>query len=194
MRLALSLTALFLGPSLYHLAQKRRVTLWTLHAMVVVTILALVLLEILPECVELAGWTALLAATAGLLGPVLAERRARAGGLTLWLALSALALHAFTDGMALSGDGHPHAHEGLWLAVTLHRLPEGAALWWLTRPLGARAATTTLLLVGAATALGASVGEIAIPNLGAVTIALFQAFVGGVMLHVLSHAQARHAH
>ncbi len=205
-----SLAALLLGPLVYHAARQHRLTAIALHVLVVAGILALVLLEILPECVELAGWTALIAAGAGLLGPVLAERHVREQttcarptlrSVALWLALAALGLHAFTDGMALlAGDDHGHAHGGgLPLAVTLHRLPEGAALWWLMRPRGERAATFSLLGIALCTIAGFLVGHAAIPNLGAAGMALFQAFVGGVMLHVLAHARVgkrgnAHAH
>jgi hypothetical protein len=83
----------------------------------------------------------------------------------------------------------------LWLAVVLHRLPEGAALWWLMRPLGERGARVALALVAAATTLGFLLGGAAAPDLGTAGAALFQAFVAGVMLHVLGHAyRDRHAH
>jgi uncharacterized protein len=196
-----SLAALMMGPVVYHLARRNRATAIVLHVLVVAGILALVLLEILPECIELAGWTALIAAGAGVLGPVLAERHVQESARTrrsaaLWLALAALGLHAFTDGMALlGGDEHGHGHHGgLPLAVTLHRLPEGAALWWLVRPRGERAAVLALAAIALCTIGGFLAGGATIPNLGAAGMALFQAFVGGVMLHVLAHAKVKHAH
>jgi hypothetical protein len=191
-----SLLALAVGPLLYHTMQRSKLALLGLHAAIVIAIFALIVLHILPECVESAGWLALIAAGAGLLGPVLAEGRlreasARAPGIALCLALAALLLHEFTDGMALAG-GHEHAHDahvtqGLALAVVLHRVLEGAALWWLLRPRGPLLSALALALVAGATIAGFALGGQVLPGMDAVSVALFQAFVGGVMLHVLLH-------
>lgn len=202
-----SIAALGAGPLLYHVARHRRAVVIGVHALVVISILALVVLHILPECVEMAGWGALLAAAAGLLGPILAERRvksafARAPKLALGLGLVALTLHEFTDGVALV-DGHHHGHEhseesvhALGLAVVLHRLPVGAALFWMLRPHGARAVLLAFFAVIVASCLGFAFGEHALELLSPVALAFFQAFVGGVLLHVLlhSHTDGGHAH
>jgi len=201
-----SLLALVVGPLLYHTAKRSKLALLGLHASIVLAIFALIVLHILPECVESAGWLALIAAGAGLLGPVLAENRLRGAAshknhVALTLALVALLLHEFTDGMALAG-GHEHAHgdattQSLALAVVLHRVLEGAALWWLLRPRGPIYAASALVLVALATVAGFALGGHILPGMDAVSVALFQAFVGGVMMHVLLHrhrAQTETAH
>jgi hypothetical protein len=150
---------------------------------------ALVGLAVLPECVEIAGSPALLAALAGLLLPALFERRlhAFARGFTAWLAALALAVHSMTDGFAIAGAhaGHGHGH-GLELAVILHQLPFSAALWWFLRPRGRAIAIGALSLVAVATIVGFGLGLTAVSVVGEHG-ALFQAFAGGMVMHVLLH-------
>jgi hypothetical protein len=169
-----SLVALAVGPVLYGLAGRRRGTTVAFQAIVVTAIVGLIAVHLLPECVKAAGWPALVAAGAGLLVPVLLERRLRSAhepgrGAVLGLALVALALHEMTDGMLLV-EGHAHAHghgagghQALGLAVVLHR-------------------------AGLASVLGFALGERLVAALHGPGLALFQAFGGGILLHVLLHA------
>lgn len=195
-----SAAALIAGPLLYHLAGRSRAAVAVVHASVVLAILALVVLHILPECVEVAGWVALVAAGVGLLAPALvghrvhaalAERPTGVHRVAIGVALVALVLHAFTDGMAFLGDhGHAHSHEGvngLGLAVVLHRLPEGAALFWLLRGFGWRAIAGAVTLVIGATLAGFVLGDHVLEAAGGAGVALFQAFVAGVLLEVIVH-------
>lgn len=195
-----SAAALIAGPLLYHLAGRSRAAVAVVHASVVLAILALVVLHILPECVEVAGWVALVAAGVGLLAPALvghrvhaalAERPTGVHRVAIGVALVALVLHAFTDGMAFLGDhGHAHSHEGvngLGLAVVLHRLPEGAALFWLLRGFGWRAIAGAVTLVIGATLAGFVLGDHVLEAAGGGGVALFQAFVAGVLLEVIVH-------
>lgn len=206
-----SIAALWAGPFVYRAASRARGFVVVLHLALIVAILALVVLEILPECIAEAGWPALLVAALGLLGPVLAERglqRAAPTGstpgggalsLAIGVALLALGLHAFTDGVALiaghehhghgghAGHDHDHAGLGLFAALILHRLPEGAAIYWLLRSRGERVASLGLAAVAAATVAGFVVGEAALSALEGMALALLQAFVGGVLLHVIIH-------
>jgi hypothetical protein len=156
---------------------------------------ALVGLGVLPECIEIAGSPALLAAIAGLLLPSLFEHRLHAftRGFTAWLAVLALGLHAMTDGLALAGAhaGHAHGHE-LELAVILHRLPFAAALWWFLRPRGRSLALAALGLVAVSTLVGFGLGVTAVSMVGEHG-ALFQAFAGGMVMHVLLHRPVRRA-
>ena len=202
-----SIAALLAGPFVYRAAVRARGLVVGLHVVLVLAILALVVFEILPECVAEAGWPALGVAALGLLGPVLAERgmqRAAVGGsamsLVVAVAILALGLHAFTDGVALVAGhehlgheelghgGHDHGHGiGLLLALVLHRLPEGATIYWLLRSRGEWAARVGLGAVAVATLAGFWVGDAALPALEGMGLALLQAFVGGVLLHVIVH-------
>ena len=198
-----SLLALAAGPALFELGRRMRLAR-ALHWAVVAGVAGLVLFEVLPHCTASAGWVAVLVASVGLLGPLLAhrstagQRRSETSGWSgaLILAVAALALHSITDGLALAGLGehaHEHGHghdEALGLAVLLHRLPVGAALWALTRERGLGAAFTGFGVVAAGTVLGYGLAEAALPVLETSTAALLQAFCAGVLLHVLSHRPA----
>jgi hypothetical protein len=208
--LVASIAALWAGPFVYRAASRARGLVVLLHVALIAAIFALVVLEILPECVAEAGWPALIVAALGLLGPVLAElslQRAAAGSgpsagalpLVIGVAVVALGLHAFTDGVALIAGheqrhgghaGHDHEHGlglGLFAALVLHRLPEGATIYWLLRSRGERVASLGLAAVAAATVAGFFFGDVARPALEGTGLALLQAFVGGVLLHVIVH-------
>ena len=168
-----------------------------LDGFVFVAIIGLVLIYILPDSVALGGWWALGAALIGLLAPSVMEHRLRslAGKvhtLALVLGLVAIALHAFTDGLALTtaasaehgGSGHM-----LPMAIVVHRLPIGLTVWFLLRPLyGLRAALATLLLIAVATTTGfVSGGTFAAVLESGAGFGVFQAFVAGSLLHVVLH-------
>lgn len=195
--LVASIAALFVGPLIHRLAGRDSRAYSLFDGLVVVAVLGLALLEIVPLGVELAGWPALLAMVAGVLLPNLAERRF--GGksthrVAAWAALVGMALHAFTDGLALVVGGHVHAdsHAIEW-AVVLHRVPVGLAVWWmLTGPddaeeSGQRAGILALVTIAVATVLGYLLaGTTAVLDDSRV-VGVFAAFVGGLLLHVVSH-------
>lgn len=194
--LAFAIAALCAGPLLYRAAARSRGATFVLHAAVAVAVLGIVLFEVLPECVESAGWAAVLVASGGLFVPFLAERGldARASGALrtglIALAVVALLLHSLVDGLALAAAGHSHhghEHGGLAGAILLHRLPEGAAVWWLARPSGRGVGVAALATLCATTTLGFVLGGAAYHALEGAAVALFQAFVSGLLLHVVWH-------
>ena len=75
--LVASLLVLGLGPVLHQLARVKGTMLVALDGFVYVTIGGLVLLHIVPESYELAGWWTLVALLVGLVGPGLVEHRLR---------------------------------------------------------------------------------------------------------------------
>jgi uncharacterized protein len=189
---------LWLGPLLYLGAHRSRKASVALHACIVASIVALVAIEVLPHCVEVAGWWALAVGMAGLLGPPALEQRihrvASPSQAAMWaLGAAALAFHGALDGMMISQAVHggagaaAHAHDALLPAILLHRLPEGAALWWLVRPYGRRAAVGALGLESVATLAGFGGAALLAPHVPAVAAALAEAFVAGLLLHVVFH-------
>lgn len=197
--LAASLLTLAAGPLLYQTARAARLAsplLAGLDGFVFVAITGLVLLHVLPESVALGGWAAVLACLIGLMAPTLLEHRLhgrarQVHAVALLLGLAALGLHAFMDGLVLGGghqDGDGHAHRMLPMAVILHRLPEGLMIWFLVRPLyGLPRALATLLMVAVSTLAGfwlSGAVAAAIEHQGR---GLFQALVGGSLLHVVMH-------
>ncbi|HLQ37949.1 MAG TPA: hypothetical protein VK348_09115, partial [Planctomycetota bacterium] len=194
--LLLSFLALALGPLLVALARRSAWSSVAVDAFCVLTISGFVLLHILPECAEQAGWLALPLALVGFLAPTLAERglQRQAPGLrwlVLTLALLGMAAHDTLDGVALSlGGEHEGAHSGELLAwaVILHRIPEGVGIWWIVpRTLGAFAAVLVTAVTVAATLFGFGLGT---EWFGASTggLAMLQALLSGSLLHVVLHA------
>ena len=216
MNLALSLVALALGPFLYGACQRNEFLRSALDGLLVVTIAGLVVVHIVPDAFDVAGYAALLFLAAGVVVAFLVERRPVLDGgdrYSLIIALGAIALviHAAMDGIALlpvdqiggaeSGHHDGHAHEGdidsllsnhLALGVILHRIPVGMAIWWAVRPqLGRGIAIGALLIIAIATSAAYILGEPFIALMEARSIAFFQAFVGGTLLHVVVLTSAR---
>ena len=191
--LAISLLALAVGPVLHQLARIRGTMLAALDGFVYVTMGGVVFLHIVPESYELAGWWSILALLAGLLGPGLIEHRLRglarqAHAVALLLALMGIGLHGFMDGLALGHAGGDHDHHMLPMAILLHRLPVGLAVWFLLRPAyGLPKALGLLALIGGATLAGFALGEAAVGGLANQGLGLFQALVAGSLLHVVVH-------
>lgn len=188
-----SVAVLALGPLLHRLAKGAGRFYSLLDGFVVVAVLGLALLEIVPLGIELAGWSAVLAALLGLLLPNLAERRfggSQTHKAAAWAALLGMAFHAFTDGLAVAGS-HVHAdsHALEW-AVIIHRVPVGLAVWWmLTSPNGGgqRPALLALLTIALATVAGFFFAGATHLFEEGTAVGLLEAFVGGLLLHVVSH-------
>lgn len=191
--LAISVVALLLGPVIHSAARRQRVTMAALDSFVLVAVAGLVALEIVPRAVALAGWPAFVALLAGLAGPAIAEGplRLAAGGThraALALASLGMGLHAFTDGLALA-SAHLEGSEshGLEVAVIAHQLPVAVAVWWLLSPSGLAIAAAALVMIAAATVAGFLLADASFAALDAAWLGLFQAVVGGLLLHVVGH-------
>jgi zinc transporter ZupT len=177
----LSTIALLAGPFVYALGRHNKVTERLLDVMIIAAIAWIIGVHIVPDAVQAAGWPALVVLVLGMAFPYVLRRifhlatKARHAAL-LFIAALALVLHAVIDGIALlPGNG-----EELGIAVILHRLPVGMAIWWTFRPaIGTRAAVAAFALIIGATALaiyyGAPVVELAESRM----LALFQVFVAG---------------
>lgn len=192
-----AIAALFVGPLLLRLVGERRGVLPFVDGLVLASIGLLVLGFFLPHAVHDGGWGAVAAFVIGVALPALLERirgvvNERVHTATLFVGLAALALHALTDGLALTEQalsGEP----ALAAAVILHQLPVGLAVWWLVRQShGKRAALAVLASISLATALGYAVGDqVALIHTQGFLWAL--AFVAGSLLHVLIHSHMHHA-
>src|SRR6187455_1791820 len=102
-----SIVALFVGPVLYSVLRTRNAAA-ALDAFALIAVVGLVLVHILPQSFDLAGWWIVPAAVVGLFGPsllcgsrLLSGRSS--GRVTMPLALFGIALHAMLDGGALAG-------------------------------------------------------------------------------------------
>lgn len=218
--LALSLVALLVGPVLSHVARRHPSALAGLDGFVVITIAGIVATHVVPHAlVELGLWT-LLPLTLGLLLPTWLDRiskrssplerisersspleRASPGARLEILLVVGLAAHAFLDGTALNThEGHhheTHAHAGgqlLALAVALHRVPEGLAIWWLVSPRrGAKWASIALAFVAGASCAGFLLSESLVEHIPETALVVIEALVAGSLLHVVVHHEMSRA-
>lgn len=191
--LLLSVLALVVGPIVSY-GLRRRHWFWSaLDGFVLISVGGFVLLHVLPHSLDSLGWWAILAAVLGFFAPVLlgmlhsvTERRAQR--IALALALVGLVVHAALDGMALViPSSSTSGFSALALAVVVHRLPMGLAIWMLVRSLmGTRAALVVLGIVVVSTLGGFFlVGQNGL--LESSWVAVLQAALGGMLLHVLLH-------
>ncbi|MCO4760969.1 MAG: permease [Myxococcales bacterium] len=105
--------------------------------------------------------------------------------------------HAGHDHAGHDHAGHDHAGHAahdthgaalplLGLAVVLHRLPIGIALWWALAPrFGVGVALGTLIAMAGATVAGFFASDLFAAGLAAMSV--FEAFVAGALLHVIFH-------
>lgn len=202
--LVLALLPLPLGPFIARWADRSEAARSTVDSFVAVTLGGIVLLYIWPEAYGVAGAGALASGLLGFALPFLFhgqlhahEKRAFPG--FVWLSFLGLALHALLDGVALFGPevDSRHEHAGptlLALAVVLHRFPTALAIWWLVVPrLGRRSAVILLATVGGATVVGFFVAVRLLGLLSAPSLAVFQAAVAGMLMHVVFGHEHRHA-
>lgn len=199
--IAAALFALVVGPLLYRAAAGRNWALSALDGFVLTSVTGLVLVFVLPEAIASAGWWVIIPAFAGLCFPLLMEQVGGftdklAHGLVLWVALGGLVIHTVLDGFVLVDVDHANAG-AIGLAVIVHRLPVGLAVWNLVAPrFGESRAWATLGVIAAGTLVGVAAGDaMASWAQGSVWLAGFQAFVAGSLLHVVTHEPGHvHAH
>jgi hypothetical protein len=195
MNFILSTAALLLGPIIYAAAGEHRISRRLLDALIVVSIGFIIVAHIIPAALQQGGNLAIIVIVLGIVFPMLLERlfkKATDAAHLVIVALAAFGLltHALVDGVALL----PQSGENLAYAIVLHRLPVGMALWWAVRPnFGTTISIIVFALVILATAAGYLVGETIIEVADMRTIAMFQAFVSGSLIHVVIFG-VRHHH
>jgi len=186
--LALAIVSLAAGPILFWLLRRSRTAIGVIEGFVLGAVGGLVLLHVLPRVLPVAGAVALAAFAIGLLLPSWFHKFSlSAEGWVAALGLLGLATHS-----ALDGAGIAHGDDALTLAIVLHRAPAGVFVWWWVHPrYGLRAAVVAMLLIAVATVLGfAFVADAGLAD--AKGLAVFEAFVGGALLHVLvGHPMSR---
>jgi len=158
-----------------------------LDAATMVVIAGVVFLQVLPHGVVDVGWPAVVAALLGLATPLGCDRLSFGEGLIRLLAAVALSVHGLLDGAALATGGHEG--EALSMAVVLHSLPMGLAVWRAVAEHGGRRLAGGMLLLSA---VAETVGWFWAPSLAGSTgeaLILAQCFVAGSLLHLVSHGR-----
>ena len=204
MMLVLSIVALLLGPFVYELGRRRPALRQFLDGLVFITIAGIVCVHIIPESISAGGRGAIAFLLLGLAFPVLLEHRfhdavPKAHGFILFLAALGIVVHAAIDGIALlpaelTAAGGPPGGRQLAISVILHRLPVGMAVWWSIRPnFGRNAALGVFGLIIAVTMIAYFSAEPVLAMAEARSVAWFQAFVSGSLVHVAAFG-ASHEH
>jgi uncharacterized membrane protein YraQ (UPF0718 family) len=193
------------APLLWPFARRYPVIPAAIDGFAIVAVCGLVLLELLPQAMLSVGWPALLLAATGFSLPMLMERHGGQLGRQshtwiTFMGIFGLVLHSMVDGVALvlheSGADHHHDHgaEGLnssVLAVLVHRLPVGLAVWGLMEPrFGRRAALAALGIDAIATTTGAFAGGLVRPMMHSTMFMVFQSFLSGALMHILLHTHS----
>ncbi len=198
----LSVLALLLGPAIYAWGRHRPTLRQILDGFVFVTVAGIVCVSIIPDAIRAGGAMAVVFLLLGLGFPVAIERAfhrslQQAHVFIVVLAAIGLLVHALIDGIALlpasaggvaGGTASASVFDNpLAVGVILHRLPVGMAIWWSVRPtFGIFAASTTLVLLIAATGVAYFLGAPAVELAAGGPLALFQAFVAGSLVHVVA--------
>ncbi len=190
---ALAAVTLFLGPLLHASLLRARLALHALDGFVFVALGGLALLHLLPHKLDLAGLAPVGLAAIVLVGlraghRLIGHRMDRAERAAVGIAMVGLGFHGFFDGAVLAPGVTGRVDPLLALAIALHHLPVGLAVWWFLRPLQGRAwSIAVLLAVAAAIGAGWSAG----PQLRAIaegqSAELFAALFSSVLLHVVFH-------
>ena len=188
-----AVSALAAGPLLHAGAGDRRGLAPLLDGLSRTAIPGLVFLAFVPAAVGEGEWGVPAAIVVGFLVPMAVERHSQRATrpthrLALLAGLSGFVVHAALDGAALA-TLPPDAAPSFPLAVVMHRLPVGVAVWWLvTREMDTRAgigALAALMLGTVGGYLFGGVVEGTASDSGALT--LYQAAVAGSLVHVVVH-------
>ncbi len=190
--LLLSTVALITGPFVFAWASRRAAARQGLEGFILVTLAGIVCLHIVPDAWRVAGFASVVAGLLGLAFPTLLEgifrsALSRAHLVVLAVAAAGIVVHAVLDGIALLPlvtESSESGSRALAVGVIIHRLPVGMAIWWVLRPqFGTAVAVTTFTVVIITTAIGYLLGGEFLAST-AWSLALFQAFVAGSLVHV----------
>ena len=193
-----SIFALGIGPLVYQTFGPMKRTDRLVSGFILVVIAATLFTDVLPHTFESIGFTAIILAVVGFIGPTLIEKlftqsANRTHILTIFLGILGLIIHATFDGAALFTNSSEaeiisNAPDNLSIAIILHRLPVGLTIWWLLRPLiGEKLSLLTLLAMAAATAGGYAL-SMQVANIHtSAAVSMLQAFISGSLLHVVLH-------
>ncbi|MEE2751047.1 MAG: permease [Myxococcota bacterium] len=198
--LLISVLGLLAGPLMLQVRTDLERTGAVLDGFALVTVGGLVVLHLLPEAIEHAGWSALGFAFAGAVIPLWMDRNAIStnGSVQPLLLLVGLAPHAAVESASLSLAGEASVL-ALGASIAAHRLPVGLILFSMIRQHhGVARAWAAILIMVLATLGGFWLGATPTGGLAEQPFAWLQALVGGSLLHVAFshhlHDCTTHAH
>lgn len=183
-----------LGPLSYHLISHRASISHFIDGMIIAALVCLVSFHILPESLEHAGFTTIIAVTLGLVGPVflselLKRKQCEIQKPFLVISICGFIAHNMLDGAALII--HPDAQNSIHLfalAVAIHRFVESIALWkTMSRSFGLLSSLLALFGLSFAMVLGFFFGEQIFLKMDASILHILQALACGLIFHVVLH-------
>ena len=186
-----SLLALLLGAWLYRWLHDQPRATHLFDGFMYVAVPVLVVWQVIPHAWSEHGVMAIALLLVGAGAPLVVERMSlslapHTDNMALIIGLSGLAVHAMLEGAALVPQ-----RANVTAAVLLHRILVGLMMWWLLLPRhGILVASLGLATIAIATVAGYGLGSQFLFDGG---VHLYQAFVGGSLLHVVFH-QSRHDH
>jgi len=193
-----TLLALACGPLLYAMTRAAPGYRRVFDTLVLLSIAALLLFEIIPHALHDGGAWGFVWLVAGFALPTLLERafrpiREQTHWIALTIALAGLAIHALADGAILANIDN--ATQELGASIALHSLPIGLAVCWLLIPLiGWRRSTLVIVGIGAATLVGFHLTPNLKLALGSIGWGWLQMAVAGLLVHAIFGRPHLHQH
>jgi uncharacterized membrane protein YraQ (UPF0718 family) len=191
-----SLLLLGSGPLIARWSRARPAMLTFIDGFVLVSVGGLVLLDVVPHALERADLLALGFMVAGFMLPSMAERLLRYGVrqthfVVMVLAMLGVAVHSLLDGSALA---QASVTDGslLGVGVVLHQLPVSLMVWWVLSDRDRLVPWAVLALMALMTMAGYMSEPAVFAALPSRAAALFEALVGGSLLHVIAHPAHDH--
>ncbi len=190
--LFVALAVMALGPLLVTVLKKIAWSSTILDGFVFASITGIVLFHILPEAISALGWVSILIGAAGLFTPNLIEKasafRKIPAHSAILLALLAIMIHTWLDGVAMGAAKSVEGSSALSIAIILHRLPVGVGLWWLIRPRwGKRGAWIVIAILSISTVTGFLFAPLFKTYVQDSILIGLQTFVAGSLFHVVLH-------
>lgn len=183
----LALGALLVGPALAWIWAHGKAWRSLVDGLSLALVGGICVLLLLPHAIEAAGAMAVLAAAVGVLTPAWTHRLSNRWEHTFaWAGLGLLAVHAALDGAALSWFGK-QGSAVMGAAVVAHRLPMGLAVYSEAQRSSGRkwGGLAAVLVLMVATLVGFEAGQPLAELGGPVMHGMFEAFVSGVLLHIV---------
>lgn len=195
MYLTFGLLPFILAPLLFVFLRRFPSLMEVLDGLILTSVIGLFFLDIFPSQVSQFGLITLVFALLGFLGPFALERVSHeleksTHLIMMVLIILGMALHGAMDGAVLapSFTESSHSADHLAWAVILHRIPGGLFFWWFFLPkVRIRGALALMVFFCMATISGYLLSETFYHLMSNQIVGLFQAFVGGSILHVVFH-------
>lgn len=193
--LLISSGVLLLGPAILSIMVLGNQFINVLKYLIFFAVIFLVVFHLLPDSIELCGWNAMVTFGVGLIIPVWLEkiktiRSTQVHGVVTIISLVGIGFHSLIDGMAISiiDVDFMSTFTGLPMGIILHRFMVGLTVWGIMKPFYRRRIIFSTLIILIIISIGGFyIGEIIVPETLDSGRGYFQAFVSGMLLHIVFH-------